>query len=226
MSARYVTNTYEITDAYKKILIDAKEGNVKIEASSDDSTKLVLFEDKKRPYVFDVQNGTLTVQLQKTRWYNLLRIGFKRSEIRIYVPKSILEELFVKSTVGSVEISSIVCKGDIDIQTNTGKANIYDILCKAFNSKANTGSIILNKLIAADRVSIKRNTGSVSLNDCNAREFFIKTNTGGVFGKLPSNTVFVVKTNTGKIEIPKATTGESISTMCEIRTHTGNIRFE
>ena len=226
MIAEYVTSTYEITDAYQKILLDAKEAKIEIEASSNDTTKLVFFEDQKRRYVFDVQNGTLTVRLRKTKWYNFLRIGFKRSEIKICVPKSILEELSVKSTVGSVEISSIVCKGDIDIQTNTGKANIYDILCNAFNSKANTGSIILNKLIAADRVSIKRNTGRVSLNDCNAREFFIKTNTGGVFGKLPSNTVFVVKTNTGKIEIPKVTTGESISTMCEIRTNTGNIRFE
>ena len=119
MSARYVTNTYEITDAYKKILIDAKEGNVKIEASSDDSTKLVLFEDKKRPYVFDVQNGTLTVQLQKTRWYNLLRIGFKRSEIRIYVPKSILEELgvFADETAWVGDTST-----DIETSKNLGAA--------------------------------------------------------------------------------------------------------
>ena len=226
MSARYVTNTYEITDAYKKILIDAKEGNVKIEASSDDSTKLVLFEDKKRPYVFDVQNGTLTVQLQKTRWYNLLRIGFKRSEIRICVPKSILKALSIKAAVGSVDIYSIVCNGDIDIQTNTGRVNICDISCKTFNSKSNTGNIIMNKLIAADRVSIERDTGRVSLNDCNAREFFVKTDTGSVSGKLPTNTVFVVKTNTGKIEIPKTTIGEAISTLCEIRTNTGNIRFE
>ena len=57
---------------------------------------------------------------QKTRWYNLLRIGFERSEIRICVPKSILEAFSIKATVGSVDIYSIVCNGDIDIETNTG----------------------------------------------------------------------------------------------------------
>ena len=226
MNARYVTNTYKITDAYKKILIDVKEANVTIEASNDDSTKLVLFEDKKRPYVFNVQNGTLTVQMQKARWYNLLRIGFKHSEIGIHVPKSILEALSIKAVVGSVDIYSIVFNGDIDIQTNTGRVNICDISCKVFNAKSNTGNIIMNNLIAEDRVSIECDTGKVSLNDCNAREFFVKTNTGSVSGKLPTSTVFVVKTNTGKIKVPQNIIGEVNSTRCEVKTNTGNIKFE
>ena len=226
MITRCVTITYEITDAYKKILIDAKEANVTIEASNDDRTKLVLFEDKKRPYVFNVQNSTLTVQMQKTRWYNLLRIGFKRSKIGIRVPKSILEALSIKAAVGSVDIYSIVFRGDIDIQTNTGRANICDISCKAFNAKSNTGNIIMNNLIAEDRVSIECDTGRVSLNECNAREFFVKTNTGSVSGKLPTNTLFVVKTNTGKIKVPQNIIGEVITTRCEVKTNTGNIKFE
>ena len=39
----YVTNTYEITDAYKKILLDAKDAKVKIEPSNDNGTKMVFF---------------------------------------------------------------------------------------------------------------------------------------------------------------------------------------
>lgn len=174
-----------------------------------------------------MHNDTLTVQSQRTKWYNLLRIGFKHPEIRLCVPKLILEALSIKATVGSVDISSIVCHGDIYIQTNTGKANVYDITCKAFNSKANTGNIILNKLIAADSISVECDTGKVLLNDCSAREFFVKTDTGSISGKLPSGTVFVVKTKTGKIEIPNKTAiGEAISARCEIKTNTGNIKFE
>lgn len=84
----------------------------------------------------------------------------------------------------------------------------------------------MNNLIAEDRVSIECDTRRVSLNDCNAREFFVKTNTGSVSGKRPTTTVFVVKTNTGKTEIPKTTIGEAISTRCEVKTSTGNIKFE
>ena len=224
MIAEYVTSTYEITDVYQKILIDAKEAKVEIETSSNDTTKLLFFEDQKRRYVFDVQNGTLTVRLQKTKWYNFLRVGFKRSEIKICVPESILEALTVKATVGCVAISSIVCTGDISVQTNTGKVTVCDTSCKAFHSKTGTGNVVLSKLMATDTVSLECNTGKVSLNDCDAREFLVKTNTGNVFGKLPSNTVFAVKTHTGKIEIPKTAIGEVIGARCEIKTNTGNIK--
>ena len=49
---------------------------------------------------------------------------------------------------------------------------------------------------------------------------------GNVFGKLPSNTAFAVKTHTGKIEIPQTAIGEVIGARCEIKTNTGNIKFE
>ena len=46
MITKYVTSTYETTDAYKKILLEAKDAKVKIEESNDDDTRLVFFEKK------------------------------------------------------------------------------------------------------------------------------------------------------------------------------------
>ena len=226
MIVKYVTNTYEITDTYKNLLINAKDASVKIEPSNDDSTKLVFFENKKHPYEFYIEDDTLTIKLVKTRWYNFLRIGIDRSEIRLCVPKSILETISVSSNTGRVDISSITCNGAIDIQINTGKINLESVFCQVFNSKGNTGHISLNKLTATEHISIKRGTGKVSLNDCSAHEIFVKTNTGSVRGRLPSNMAFIVQTNTGRIEIPKAHIGEAIGGSCEIKTHTGNIKFE
>ena len=226
MIVKYVTNTYVITDTYKKLLLDAKGASVKIEPSNDDSTKLVFFENKKHPYEFFIEDDTLTIKLVKTRWYNFLRIGIDRSEIRLCVPKSILETISVSSNTGRVDISSITCNGAIDIQINTGKINLESVFCQAFNSKGNTGHISLNKLTATQNISIKRGTGKVSLNDCFAREIFVKTNTGSVRGRLPSNMAFIVRTNTGRMEIPKVPIGEAIGGRCEIRTNTGNIKFE
>ncbi len=84
----------------------------------------------------------------------------------------------------------------------------------------------MNKLTATQNISIKRGTGKVSLNDCFAREIFVKTNTGSVRGRLPSNMAFIVRTNTGRMEIPKVPIGEAIGGRCEIKTNTGNIKFE
>ena len=226
MFKRYITNIHEITDTYKKILVNAKDAKVKIEPSNDNDTKLVFFENKKHPYEFFIEDDTLIIKLVKTRWYNLLRVGVDRSEIRLYVPESTLETISVRSNTGCVDISSIICNGAIEIQINTGNVNLKSVSCQALRSKGNTGCISLDKLTATESISIKRRTGKVSLNDSSAPEIFVETNTGSVCGRLPSNTVFAVYTRTGKIKIPKPPIVETIGGRCEIKTNTGNIRFE
>ena len=137
-----------------------------------------------------------------------------------------LETISISSNTGSVDISSIVCNGAIDVQINTGNINLEDVSCQTFHSKGNTGRISLNKLTATESIWVQRGTGKVLLNDCSAPEIFVKTNTGSVCGRLSSNMVFIARTNTGKIEIPRTPIGEAIGGRCEIKTNTGNIKFE
>ena len=226
MFTRYVTNTYDITDTYKDIHIDAKDAKVVIEPSEDVNTKLVFFEKKRRPYDFFIVDGTITIKSTKTKWYHSLRIGIDRSEIKLYVPKLALKNISITATVGRVDIHSINCSEAIEIKINTGNIDLKNVSCKAFTSKGNTGYASLSNLTAEESVSIKRNTGKVLLNDCSAPEFFVKTNTGSVSGSLPSNTVFVVRTNTGKVETPKAPIGEIVGATCEITTNTGSVKFK
>ena len=223
---KYVTSTYEITDAYQSIQIHALDASVSIAPSGDESTTLVCFENKKRPYTFFVQDETLTIAPQKRKWFHWLKIGVDHSKITLSVPSSAFEALTIQANVGAVSISSIACAGDINVQINTGKVDINDTSCKAFCSKGNTGSIALRKLTVAERISLKRNTGKIELHDCHAPEFFIKANTGSVCGTLPAGTLFVAKTNVGKIEVPQTAIGEIVTAKCEIQTNTGSIKFK
>ena len=222
----YVTSAYDVTDAYKGILVSAQDATVRIEPSDDDRTRLVFLEKKRRPYEFFVQDGVLTVRSTKRKWYQLLKVGVDRSEIRLYVPRSMPEGISVKANVGNVAVCSIACGGAVDIQINTGKVNLETVSCKELDSKGNSGSVSLNNCTAKDRIFIKRNTGKVQLNDCSAPEIFVKTNTGKVCGKLPTNMAFVARTNTGKIQIPQSPIGEVIGGRCEIKTNTGNLKVE
>ncbi len=226
MITKYVANTYEITDSYKEIVLNAKDAKVKIEPSDDNSTKLFLFEKKSHTYGFFIKGDTLTIKQTKTRWYDFLRIGIEHSEIKLCIPESILEKLSVKGNVGNVDICSITCKGNMDIWVNTGDINLENITCKTFNSKVNSGKVLLDKFIAKESIFIKGNTGKVELNDCSAPDIFVKNNTGKVCGKLPPDVVFTVQTNTGKIEIPKTSIGGIVGGRCEIKTNTGNVKFE
>ena len=226
MIAKYVTNTYEIMDAYQSILIEAENASVNIEPSDNGETKLVVFEKKRRPYKFSALDGTLTVRSAKAKWYHRLRIGIDRSQIKLYVPASGLDDISVKSNVSHVDMSLVNCNGAIDISINTGRMKLEGISCKSFHSKGNTGSLALNNFTARESISIKRNTGKVLLNDCKSPEIIVKTNTGRVSGKLPTGTAFAVHTNTGKVELPKAPLGEAVCGRCEIKTNTGSVKFE
>lgn len=226
MGARYVANAYEISDKYENVLLDAEDAKVKIEASSDNNTKMFFFEKKRRPYEFAVQGNTLVIKARKARWYNFLRIGINNSEIKLCVTNSSLESLSVVSNVGHIDVCSIACNGTINIRVNTGRLNLENVSCKALETKGNTGSVYLNNFVATENISIKRNTGKVVFNDCFAPEICVKTNTGAVYGRLSANMEFIVRTNTGKIETPRLQVGEAISGRCEIKTNTGNVKFE
>lgn len=226
MKASYITSEFEITDSYNKILLATKTAAIKIAPSGDTTTKLVVYEKKRRPHEFFIQDGTLTVKPKKAKWYNFLRIGIDKSQIKLFIPLENPDEISVKTNVGGVDISKIKCSGDIDVKVNTGKVNLDSVSCKSFTSLGNTGSVFLNNLTASKSVSIKRNTGKVSLQDVFAPEIFVKTNTGRVSGKLPSNTVITAHTNTGKTELPKIPLGEVVGGRCEIKTNTGSIVFE
>ena len=226
MIKKYVMSTYETTDPYREIQVWDKCAKVKIEPSDDGVTRMVFVEKKRNPYVFCIEDGALTIKPRKIRWYNSLIIGIKLSEIRLSVPQTELDTISVSSSVGSVDISRISCGGSINVKTNTGRVNIENVSCRSFESKGNTGSVSLNGFTAKESISVERNTGKVVLNDCFAPEISVKTNTGSVSGKLPSNTVFTTRTNTGKIEIPSPTIGDVIGGRCDVKTNTGSIKFE
>ena len=64
-------------------------------------------------------------------------------------------------------------------------------------------------------------TGDVTFERCGAKKIRVKTDTGRVQGTLLGEMVFYAKTDTGKVRVPKSTTGG----LCEITTDTGDIIF-
>ena len=223
---KYITNTYQITNNYQNIFIDAKDAKVSIETSDDINTKLIIYEKKKRPYHYLIQDNELIIKPVKTKGFNLIRVGIDHSEIKLSIPKSNYQNIKVYLNVGYIKINSISCSGTIEIHTNTGSIDLDNISCKDLNSKGNTGSINLNEFTAEDKISIICNTGKVSINECFCPDIYIKTNTGKVSGKLPSNTMFITHTTTGKIVTPIPSIGDTITGRCEIKTNTGSINFE
>ena len=129
--------------------------------------------------------------------------------------------LALSTSTGDVIVSGATCVGDATVGVTTGKVYLTHVVCENVTTSGDTGNILLKDVIATQKLSIERSTGKVKLESVDAAEILIKTDTGDVTGSLLSEKVFIVNTDTGKIEVPDTVTGGR----CEITTDTGDIKI-
>ncbi len=131
-------------------------------------------------------------------------------------------ELDLSVSTGRVELQSITCDGTVGLSVSTGKADFTDVSCEKLSSTGSTGDLSLKNVIATDTISIDRSTGDISFDRCDAGELTVETDTGKVKGSLLSPKIFIVRSDTGRIDVPETTEGGK----CKITTDTGNIQIE
>ena len=190
---------------YSSLIIEASTGDIEI--SNDFAFKCV-----------DVSLSTGDVKC-----YASAKEGIKivASTGDIYAESISASSLDLTVSTGRVTVSDITCEGDITIGVSTGKAYLTDIVCKNLTSIGDTGDVSLINVIATGKISVERSTGDVTLDRSDAAELFIMTSTGDVEGSLLTNKVFIIKTDTGRINVPNSITGGR----CEITTDTGDIKI-
>ena len=131
------------------------------------------------------------------------------------------EELALSVSTGRVEVSSVACAGELSVGVSTGKTHLTDVSCQSFTSHGSTGDVTMENVLVTETVTIERSTGDVKFDDCDAGELCVKTDTGDVSGTLLSDKVFIVQSDTGRVEVPETTSGGK----CKIVTDTGDIRI-
>lgn len=131
-------------------------------------------------------------------------------------------DLLLAVSTGRVDLRSVNCTGNVNVSVTTGKATLSGIRCRNLSSSGTTGTISLQDVIAGEKITLERSTGDVNLLACDAAELSIKTDTGDVTGTLSSDKVFFATSDTGKVVVPKTTTGG----VCEITTDTGDIHID
>ena len=148
--------------------------------------------------------------------------------------------LRIKLSTGDITLSG-VSASEVSLSVSTGTTAVSDLRCASLSARGSTGGITLQGVHAQGTLFIKRSTGKVNLlactageltvrtdtgkvalDGCDAGRISIETDTGDVKGTLLSEKIFITKTDTGKINVPKTVTGG----ICEITTDTGDIRIE
>lgn len=187
----------------------------------------------------EIKTDTGHILLPKEFSFDTLKIKGDTCDVNCFA--SVNEELEIDLSTGAVTLKEIsagqvklttntgwiqVSKADVGenirIKTDTGQVSLEDITCKDLYAKSATGSITLENVIGAGKFEIEIDTGNVRFDGSDAAEIFVKADTGDVTGQLLSEKIFFTETATGRVSVPKSTTGGR----CEIKTSTGDIRFK
>jgi DUF4097 and DUF4098 domain-containing protein YvlB len=129
--------------------------------------------------------------------------------------------LSLSVTTGDVELSSLDLTGALSVKVSTGDTDMESVTAKSLASTGSTGDMSLEGVTVAERMEIERSTGDVRFEGCDAGEILVRTDTGSVTGSLLSEKVFIARTDTGRVDVPRTVTGGR----CEITTDTGDIRI-
>ncbi len=127
--------------------------------------------------------------------------------------------LTLSVSTGKITVSEVVCQGDVTVSVSTGKAVLQDTVCQNLLTTGDTGDLVLTRTVAQETFRIERDTGDVRFDGCDAGEIVVRTSTGDISGAFLSPKVFLPKTSTGRISVPKTVTGGR----CEVTTSTGDI---
>lgn len=152
--------------------------------------------------------------------FNDIQIALHTGDIRLSNLNS--NNISLKTTTGKMQLQNIECRGLLSTAVSTGDNELKNIKCNSFASNGSTGDLDIENLIVAEKTSIERDTGDIEFEGLDANEIYIKTDTGDVEGDLRSEKVFIINTDTGRVNVPKTITGGK----CEITTNTGDIKIE
>ncbi len=205
---------------------------------SNGPTKITVYLPKTQYDALSIQEHTGDIDLAKDFTFKTITIKASTGDIDCYASADKINvslstgdilmeevkagEMTLSVSTGHITLKSVTCDGALGITVSTGKTTLTDVTCKSFTSDGDTGDIRMTNVLVADTMTIIRTTGDVKFDKCDAGEITVNTTTGDVTGSLRSDKVFIVRSNTGDIDVPETTTGGK----CKITTDTGDIEIK
>lgn len=231
----FVFSDIDIDISTADVLLEASaDGDVKIDASTGD----IKINDISVGGLLDVVVSTGDVSLSgvvcnsvnvagstgTTEINSLFSSGgvaLERSTGHINIVGLDALSLDIVTSTGKVNASDVKCADTAKVDVSSGDITFKNLRAETLMSNGDSGDVILTDTVIAGRVDIERDTGDVEFNSFDAAEIHINVSTGDVTGTLLSDKVYIIKTSTGKIDVPDTITGGR----CEITTSTGDVKI-
>ncbi|MBE6698174.1 MAG: DUF4097 domain-containing protein [Ruminococcaceae bacterium] len=164
-----------------------------------------------------IEGDTGLVQVKNATMNGELRIKTSTGRVELRDVKA--SNVTVETSTGKAIVQGIAAAQVLRVSVTTGNAELSDCTAAEIRVQTTTGKAKLSDVVASGRMEIEASTGDVQLDSCDAAEMQIETDTGDVTGSIRTPKVIFARSDTGRIRVPKSTTGG----ICDISTDTGDI---
>ena len=185
---QYRTITHERMAGFESLVINAKDSDIIIAKSEDDTCRVVVCERKNAPHVVKRTDEKLSIDICDNRkWYQRIFSFKKEGEIKIFLPKNQYNALSINLASGYVEVPSEISFANAEINIQSGVANlgttvsgemkldiksgdisIHQAKIGELNASVEKGNIILSESKIFGALNTNVDSGSTQFNDISA----------------------------------------------------------
>ncbi len=243
-TAKYVTTTHEVSDAFRNLTITGDTEDVAFVLSGDGACRVVCHEQEDHPHRVEVRDDTLIIETPAESGWRFFDFSFMAEgpSITVYLPAEAAlgalsarlstgdisltgleaESIRLSASTGSLRLTDVRCAGKMEVSVSTGSTLLENVSCGSLTSSGSTGSLEMKNTVATGAFALQRSTGSIRFEACDAAEITARTSTGSITGTLKTEKIFSAHSNTGSVDVPQTASGGK----CELSASTGSIRIE
>ncbi|MGN1112790.1 MAG: DUF4097 family beta strand repeat-containing protein [Acutalibacteraceae bacterium] len=199
---------------YQRIIIDAKDREIKFEKSDDDRLHLEYTESEKRRFDINESGAELKIIEQfDYKWYDYIFNFDFGNKLVVKLPSDIKAQISVNTSNGKISFTDISIKNSVELHTSNGAINITDVSIDGnINAQTNNGRIELVSAVIAGKADMKTSNGECSADGASVNgEFKLKTSNGKIYLNNAKAEDISAETSNGKIEFYCADVDKSIN---------------
>ena len=238
---KYETNSFEISDEFDNLIIEAETDDIIFKLSNDDKCKVVCYEQEKVKHSAGVNSKTLEIKVtDKREWYDYIGMfSFDCPKTTVYLPRNHYSSLSISTDTGNIDIPKDFTFNSIEITGSTGDVNCYasskettkiklstgditlsDVLSGEINLAVSTGKISIKSATCEGNISVGVSTGKLLISDTKCKDLNSKGSTGNiVLNNVIASQSVSLQRSTGDVTLNECDSKELF-----IKTSTGDVR--
>ena len=173
-------NETTTVEAFTNFDVNLLTSDFELKTSSDGTYSVEVNEYEKMPHKIEVVDGTLTIkQSNQWNWYErIFDFGFSKEYVKVYAPAGAYANFKIDNDTGDVDLPAEFSFATMNLDLNTGKANINSSATEYIKIEGNTGDVKINEVNTAS-LNIDIDTGDITLTKVNVtKDISLKTDTG------------------------------------------------